>query len=52
MDMDMDTEKQIITAYKNREFTIRELAALFGISYTKVRLLLVQAGHSRSKFVG
>lgn len=48
----MDTEQQIITAYQKREFTIRELAALFDLSYTTVRKMLVNAGYAHTKFVG
>lgn len=50
--MDRETEQQIIRSYQQREFTIRELAALFDMSYTAVRQALVQAGYSHSKYVG
>lgn len=45
------SDNKIIELYKNRQFTILELARLTGKPYKEVRKLIVAAGYQNGKLV-
>ena len=45
------SDNKIIELYKNRQFTIVELASLTGKPYKEVRKLIVAAGYQNGKLV-
>lgn len=45
------SDTQIVVLYATRRYTIRQLAALSGRSYEKVRKLLVNAGYKNGRLI-
>ena len=45
-------EERIVALYASRRYSIRELAKLSGLSYSKVRTILHSAGYSHGLMKG